>query len=69
MTIFKQTFRTMSIFGSIFLNILSSIFAVLFLKTFISPFVRVHTIPGEEAQVDFGYPGMSRDDAGKNKKT
>ena len=32
-------------------------------------FVRIHTEPGEEAQVDFGYLGMSRDDTGKNKKT
>ena len=32
-------------------------------------FVRIHTDPGEEAQVDFGYLGMSRDDSGKNKKT
>lgn len=32
-------------------------------------FIRIHTEPGEEAQVDFGYLGMSRDDAGKNKKT
>jgi len=32
-------------------------------------FVRIHTEPGEEAQVDFGYIGMSRDDFGKNKKT
>ena len=32
-------------------------------------FVRVHTEPGEEAQVDFGYLGMSRDDWGKNRKT
>ena len=32
-------------------------------------FVRIHTDPGEEAQVDFGYLGMTRDDSGKNKKT
>lgn len=32
-------------------------------------FIRIHTEPGEEAQVDFGYLGMSRDDSGKNKKT
>lgn len=32
-------------------------------------FVRIHTNPGEEAQVDFGYLGMSRDDSGSNKKT
>ena len=32
-------------------------------------FIRMHTEPGEEAQVDFGYLGMSRDDEGKNKKT
>jgi len=32
-------------------------------------FIRIHTEPGEEAQVDFGYLGMSRDDNGKNKKT
>ena len=32
-------------------------------------FVRIHTDPGEEAQVDFGYLGMSRDDSGKNKNT
>ena len=32
-------------------------------------FIRIHTKPGEEAQVDFGYLGMSKNDAGKNKKT
>ena len=32
-------------------------------------FIRIHTEPGEEAQVDFGYLGMSKNDAGKNKKT
>lgn len=32
-------------------------------------FVRVNTLPGEEAQVDFGYVGITRDDAGKNRKT
>jgi len=32
-------------------------------------FVRIHTKPGEEAQVDFGYLGMSPDDSGKSKKT
>lgn len=32
-------------------------------------FVRIHTEPGEEAQVDFGYLGMTPDDSGKRKKT
>ena len=32
-------------------------------------FIRVHTQPGQEAQVDFGYFGMSKNDSGKNKKT
>ena len=32
-------------------------------------FIRIHTEPGEEAQVDFGYLGMSKNDSGKNKKT
>jgi len=32
-------------------------------------FIRIHTMPGEEAQVDFGYLGMSPDDTGKRKKT
>ncbi len=32
-------------------------------------FVRVNTLAGEEAQVDFGYAGITRDDAGKNRKT
>jgi len=32
-------------------------------------FVRVNTLPGEEAQVDFGYVGITRDDTGKNRKT
>jgi len=32
-------------------------------------FVRIHTEPGEEAQVDFGYLGMIRDDFGKKRKT
>ena len=32
-------------------------------------FVRIHTEPGEEAQVDFGYLGISKDDFGKNRKT
>ncbi len=32
-------------------------------------FIRIHTEPGEEAQVDFGYLGMSPDDSGKAKKT
>jgi len=32
-------------------------------------FVRIHTEPGEEAQVDFGYLGITKDDAGKNRKT
>ena len=31
-------------------------------------FIRVHTQPGQEAQVDFGYFGMSKNDSGKNKK-
>jgi len=32
-------------------------------------FIRIHTQPGEEAQVDFGYFGMSKNDGHKNKKT
>jgi len=32
-------------------------------------FVRIHTEPGEEAQVDFGYLGMTKDDSGKSRKT
>jgi len=32
-------------------------------------FVRINTLPGEEAQVDFGYVGITRDDSGKNRKT
>jgi len=32
-------------------------------------FIRVHTGPGEEAQVDFGYVGYTLDNAGKRRKT
>jgi len=32
-------------------------------------FVRIHTEPGEEAQVDFGYLGITKDDSGKSRKT
>ena len=32
-------------------------------------FVRIHTKPAEEAQVDFGYAGYTLDDTGKRKKT
>jgi len=32
-------------------------------------FVRVHTLPGEEAQVDFGYVGLTLDNSGKRRKT
>jgi len=32
-------------------------------------FIRVNTLAGEEAQVDFGYVGITRDDDGKNRKT
>jgi transposase len=32
-------------------------------------FVRIHTKPGEEAQVDFGYIGRTRDNDGKLRKT
>lgn len=32
-------------------------------------FIRVHTQPGEEAQVDFGYVGYTFDNAGKRRKT
>ena len=28
-------------------------------------FVRINTLPGEEAQVNFGYVGITRDDDGK----
>jgi len=32
-------------------------------------FMRIHTKSGEEAQVDFGYAGYTRDNAGKRRKT
>jgi len=32
-------------------------------------FIRIHTSPGEEAQVDFGYAGITKDNAGKHRKT
>ena len=32
-------------------------------------FVRIHTLPGEEAQVDFGYVGLTPDNSGKKRKT
>ena len=32
-------------------------------------FIRVHTEPGEEAQVDFGYVGYTLDNRGKRRKT
>jgi len=32
-------------------------------------FIRVHTPPGHEAQVDFGYVGRTKDDAGVSRKT
>ncbi|RLF34667.1 MAG: IS21 family transposase [Thermoplasmata archaeon] len=32
-------------------------------------FVRIHTLPGEEAQVDFGYVGLTPDNGGKRRKT
>ena len=32
-------------------------------------FIRVHTLPGEEAQVDFGYVGLTPDNSGKRRKT
>ena len=32
-------------------------------------FVRIHTLPGEEAQVDFGYIGLTPDNNGKKRKT
>ena len=32
-------------------------------------FIRIHTDPGEEAQVDFGYVGYTPDNKGKRKKT
>ena len=32
-------------------------------------FMRMHTDPGEEAQVDFGYVGYTRDNTGKRRKT
>ncbi len=32
-------------------------------------FVRIHTLPGEEAQVDFGYVGLTPDNNGKKRKT
>jgi transposase len=32
-------------------------------------FVRIQTLPGEEAQVDFGYVGLTLDNNGKKRKT
>jgi len=32
-------------------------------------FIRIHTLPGEEAQVDFGYAGYTLNNSGKRKKT
>jgi len=32
-------------------------------------FIRIHTLPGKEAQVDFGYVGRTKDDSGKSRKT
>lgn len=32
-------------------------------------FIRIHTPAGQEAQVDFGYIGRTRDDTGKSRKT
>jgi len=32
-------------------------------------FMRIHTKPGEEAQVDFGYVGYTKDNTGKRRKT
>ena len=32
-------------------------------------FVRIHTLPGEEAQVDFGYVGLTMDNNSKKRKT
>ena len=32
-------------------------------------FVRIHTFPGEEAQVDFGYVGLTPDNEGKKRRT
>lgn len=32
-------------------------------------FIRIHTNPGEEAQVDFGYVGYTLDNSGKRRKT
>ncbi|MDI6729718.1 MAG: IS21 family transposase [Thermodesulfovibrionales bacterium] len=32
-------------------------------------FIRIHTVAGHEAQVDFGYVGRTRDDEGKSRKT
>ncbi len=32
-------------------------------------FIRIHTLPGEEAQVDFGYVGLTPDNCGKRRKT
>ncbi|MEA3280143.1 MAG: IS21 family transposase [Thermodesulfobacteriota bacterium] len=32
-------------------------------------FIRIHTKPGEESQVDFGYVGYTIDDTGKRRKT
>lgn len=30
-------------------------------------FVRIHTLPGEKAQVDFGYAGLTPDNTGKKR--
>lgn len=32
-------------------------------------FIRIHTLAGQEAQVDFGYVGRTKDDTGKSRKT
>ena len=39
------------------------------IKNTTNVFMRIHTKPGEEAQVDFGYFGLTTDNAGKRRKT
>lgn len=39
------------------------------IKKRVNIFIRIHTKPGEESQVDFGYVGYTIDNAGKRRKT
>jgi len=42
---------------------------IVFIKKKTKIFIRIHTEPAEEAQVDFGYIGYTKDNNGKRKKT